>query len=90
MSSLLITGGAGFIGTNFVLHWAKANPEDSITVLDALTYAGNKSNLTSFLDKPNFKFVEGSICDQGLVERVFFENEIDRVVHFAADSHVDR
>tara|TARA_S200000501_G_scaffold273328_1_gene257008 strand:+ start:436 stop:1512 length:1077 start_codon:yes stop_codon:yes gene_type:complete len=90
MSSLLISGGAGFIGTNFVRYWAKANPDDAITVLDAITYAGNKSNLASFLDRPKFKFVEGSICDGNLVERLFIEYEIDRVVHFAAESHVDR
>lgn len=90
MSSLLITGGAGFIGTNFVRYWSKANPGDAITVLDALTYAGNKNNLATFLGEPKFKFVEGSICDQNLIERLFIEQEIDRVVHFAAESHVDR
>ena len=90
MSSLLVTGGAGFIGTNFVRYWTKSNPDDSITVLDALTYAGNKNNLDSFLGHPNFNFVEGSICDQSLVDRLFIEHEIDRVVHFAAESHVDR
>ena len=90
MSSLLVTGGAGFIGTNFVQYWVKKNPDDSIIVLDALTYAGNKNNLAPFLDEPNFKLVEGSICDQTLVDRLFVEHKINRVVHFAAESHVDR
>ncbi len=90
MSSLLVTGGAGFIGTNFVRYWVKKNPDDSIIVLDALTYAGNKNNLAHFLSEPNFKLVEGSICDQSLVDRLFTEHKINRVVHFAAESHVDR
>ena len=90
MSSLLVTGGAGFIGTNFVRYWVKKNPGDSIIVLDALTYAGNKNNLAPFLGEPNFKLVEGSICDQTLVDRLFTEHKINRVVHFAAESHVDR
>ena len=58
MSSILVTGGAVFIGTNFVRYWVEKNPDDSIIVLDALTYAGNKNNLASFLDQPNFKFIE--------------------------------
>ena len=90
MSSILVTGGAGFIGTNFVRYWVEKNPDDSIIVLDALTYAGNKNNLASFLDQPNFKFIEGSICDKNLVDGIFNEHKINRVVHFAAESHVDR
>ena len=90
MSSILVTGGAGFIGTNFVRYWVEKNPDDSIIVLDALTCAGNKNNLASFLGQPNFKFVEGSICDKNLVDGLFNEHKINRVVHFAAESHVDR
>ena len=88
--NLLITGGAGFIGTNFVHFWLERHPRDRLIVLDALTYAGNKGNLDIFLGRENVVFVNGSICDQGLVERLFTEYKIDRVVNFAAESHVDR
>ena len=89
-NNLLITGGAGFIGTNFVRYWRKKYPNDVIIILDALTYAGNKSNLESCLDHDKVHFLHGSICDQRLVDQVFNKYEIDRVVHFAAESHVDR
>ena len=89
-NNLLITGGAGFIGTNFVRYWRKKYPNDVIIILDALTYAGNKSNLESCLDHDKVHFLHGSICDQRLVDQVFKKYEIDRVVHFAAESHVDR
>ncbi len=83
---LLITGGAGFIGSNFVHYWVKTHPEDEITVLDKLTYAGNLSTLDSIKDKINF--VEGDIIDEELVAKVM--TGVDCVVHFAAESHVDR
>ena len=87
---ILITGGAGFIGSNFVHHWAKSYPEDRIVVLDALTYAGNKNTLASLEDKPNFKFVQGDICDRLLIDKLLAIEDIDTVAHFAAESHVDR
>jgi dTDP-glucose 4,6-dehydratase len=90
MDKLLITGAAGFIGSNFVHYWHERYPQDSIVVLDLLTYAGNKNNLETFLELPNFKFIKGSVCDQALVNSIFIEHEINRVVHFAAESHVDR
>jgi len=90
MNRLLITGGAGFIGSNFAHYWLEKYPEDLIVVFDSLTYAGNRNNLISCFDHPNFKFVKGSICDQLLIDEVFTEYNINRVVHFAAESHVDR
>lgn len=83
---LLVTGGAGFIGSNFVHHIYKERPGWQITVLDALTYAGNLKNLDG-LDKKRVKFVGGNICDQAIVDRLVKAN--DAVVHFAAESHVD-
>jgi len=88
--TLLITGGAGFIGTNFVSYWQKHHPEDRIIVLDALTYAGNRTNLAQAEAKPNFRFVRGDILDYDLVIRILQEEHIDTIVHFAAESHVDR
>ena len=85
-----MTGGAGFIGTNFIHYWIERHPNDRIIVLDALTYAGNKSNLEFFSEEKNFTFIHGSICDQNLVNHVFKEHKINRVVNFAAESHVDR
>ena len=90
MSNLLITGAAGFIGSNFVHYWHESNPNDSIVVLDALTYAGNRSNLKVCEGASWFTFVEGSICDQELVQSLLREQQIDKLVHFAAESHVDR
>lgn len=87
---LLVTGGAGFIGANFVLHWCDRYPDDRVIVLDALTYAGNRNNLASLAGKENFRFVEGNICDRSLVDRLLQEENIDTVAHFAAESHVDR
>ncbi len=90
MSRMLVTGGAGFIGTNFVLHWRRLRPDDRIVVLDALTYAGNRSNLESLNTDKAFEFVHGDICDSALVGNLFRRNDFDIVVHFAAESHVDR
>ena len=90
MSNLLITGAAGFIGSNFVHYWHESNPNDSIVVLDALTYAGNRANLKVCEGASWFTFVEGSICDQELVQSLLREQQIDKLVHFAAESHVDR
>lgn len=90
MRRLLVTGGAGFIGANFVHYWMRNHPEDYILVLDALTYAGNQASLSALTDKPNFKFVEASIADQTLLEKLLTEDNIDTIVNFAAESHVDR
>ncbi len=89
--NLLVTGGAGFIGTNFVYYWLENYPDSKVVVLDALTYAGNRANLDPLNDNnPNFVFVHGDILDQALVETLLLEHEIDTIVHFAAESHVDR
>lgn len=90
MRKVLITGGAGFIGSNFVLHLSKAAPMDRLVVLDKLTYAGNLENLKSLKEGPNYRFVKGDINDAHLVDRLFIEESIDTVVNFAAESHVDR
>ncbi len=88
--SILVTGGAGFIGVNFVHYWLEKNTNDKIIVLDALTYAGNKASLEPVLNHPNFTFVHGNICDTCLVEKLLTEHSITTIVHFAAESHVDR
>ncbi|MFH0864187.1 MAG: dTDP-glucose 4,6-dehydratase [Candidatus Gottesmanbacteria bacterium] len=85
---LLVTGGAGFIGANFILFWLKSHPQDQIVNLDNLTYAGNLDNLKSIEDKSNYQFIKGDICDGKIVSQVM--KDIDIVVHFAAESHVDR
>jgi dTDP-glucose 4,6-dehydratase len=85
---LLITGGAGFIGTNYVYHVLRSHPNDSVVVLDALTYAGNSENLKSLELDPRFKFVKGDICDREIVDSLV--KNVDAVIHFAAESHVDR
>lgn len=90
MNSLLVTGGAGFIGSNFVLYWLATYPQDKVVVLDALTYAGNRANLASLEEHPGFSFVQGDICDTSLVESLLKEHSVDTLVHFAAESHVDR
>lgn len=87
---LIVTGGAGFIGSNFIFHWRKAHPEDQIICLDKLTYAGNLSTLKDILDTPNFKFVKADICDRNAVYDLFEDEKPDVVVNFAAESHVDR
>lgn len=90
MSSLLVTGGAGFIGSNFVLHMLSEYDDVRIVTYDALTYAGNMENLASVLDDPRHTFVKGDIRDLDALRDVFSRHGIDRVVNFAAESHVDR
>ncbi len=90
MKRLLITGGAGFIGSNFLRYWIDKHPNDQIVNLDALTYAGNLENLKDVEQHPNYTFVQGDICDRTLVDTLFDKEGIDTVVHFAAESHVDR
>jgi len=90
MRRILVTGGAGFIGSNFVRMMLSEQPEVLVVNLDKLTYAGNLENLTGFLDHPNHKFVKGDIGDGRLVERIIDEYRIDAIVNFAAESHVDR
>lgn len=90
MKTLLITGGAGFIGANFVHYWLANYPQDKVVVLDALTYAGNLASLDSVKDNTNYHFVHGNICNTQLVEALLREHKINTIVHFAAESHVDR
>ncbi|MFA5076355.1 MAG: dTDP-glucose 4,6-dehydratase [Patescibacteria group bacterium] len=85
---LLVTGGAGFIGSNFILYWLKKYPRDQILNLDSLTYAGNLENLVAVEKNENYRFIKGDICDPAVVNRSM--KGIDIVVHFAAESHVDR
>jgi dTDP-glucose 4,6-dehydratase len=85
---LLVTGGAGFIGSNFIHYWLEHHPDDYIINLDALTYAGNLDNLSAVEGYPNYQFVHGNICDVNLVNQIV--PEVDVIVHFAAESHVDR
>ena len=87
---LLVTGGAGFIGSNFTRYWCENYPGDRVVVLDALTYAGNRNNLAELEGLQNFRFVQGDICDRSLVDTLLREETIDTVAHFAAESHVDR
>ena len=88
--TVLVTGGAGFIGSNFVFYWLKHHPEDRILCVDCLTYAGNLSTLAPVLEQPNFKFYKTDIRDRKAVYQVFEEEKPDVVVNFAAESHVDR
>ena len=88
--TILITGGAGFIGTNFVYYQLQHHPEDRVVCLDALTYAGNLENLTEALKNPRFRFVKGDIADREAVNALFEEEKPDIVVNFSAESHVDR
>lgn len=85
---LLVTGGAGFIGSNFILYWIKNHPSDTIINFDKLTYSGNLENLKSIQDNLNYSFIQGDICDLEMVNKAM--QGIDTVVHFAAESHVDR
>ena len=88
--TILVTGGAGFIGTNFLYYQLQHHPEDRVVCLDALTYAGNLENLTEALKNPRFRFVKGDIADREAVNALFEEEKPDIVVNFAAESHVDR
>ena len=87
--TILITGGAGFIGSNFVPYFAAKYPEYNIINLDKLTYAGNLANLAECESMPNYTFVHGDICDRELIDKLFVEHDIRGVIHFAAESHVD-
>jgi len=88
--TILVTGGAGFIGSNFIHYMVKKYSEYNIINLDKLTYAGNLENLKSIENKPNYKFIKGDIADPGIVSEIFSSSKIDAVVNFAAESHVDR
>ena len=90
MTNMLITGGAGFIGANFVHYWRKHYPEDNLIVLDALTYAGNRSSIQQHIESNAITFIKGSICDSNLIEDLLLNHNIDTIVNFAAESHVDR
>lgn len=85
---LLVTGGAGFIGSHFILYWMENYPNDQIVNIDKLTYAGNLENLKTVENNPNYTFVQGDICDRETVDRLM--EGVDTVVHFAAETHVDR
>ena len=87
--TILVTGGAGFIGSNFVPYFCEKYPNYKIINLDKLTYAGNLDNLKECENMPNYQFVQGDICDENLIEKLFIENDIRGVIHFAAESHVD-
>lgn len=87
---LLVTGGAGFIGANFVHYWMRRHRDDRVVVLDALTYAGNPANLDGVRDNTAFRFIHGDVCDAALLANVMAEERIDIIVHLAAESHVDR
>ena len=88
--TIIVTGGAGFIGSNFIFYMLDSYPEDRIVCMDKLTYAGNLSTLASAMDNPHFRFCKIDICDREAVYRLFEEEHPDMVVNFAAESHVDR
>ena len=89
METILITGGAGFIGSNFIPHFLEKNKEYKVVNLDALTYAGDLSNLSEIKKNSRYTFVEGDICDRDLIEKLFKQYNFNGVIHFAAESHVD-
>ena len=89
MKNILVTGGAGFIGSNFVPYFIEKYPDYTIINLDKLTYAGNLDNLKEVEKNPRYKFIKGDICDNALVEKIFRDYDIKGVIHFAAESHVD-
>lgn len=88
--TIIVTGGAGFIGSNFILYMLETYPDYRVICVDKLTYAGNLSNLAAVMDRQNLRFVKADICDRGAVYQVFEEEHPDIVVNFAAESHVDR
>ncbi len=87
---ILVTGGAGFIGSNFIRHMLKKYPDYQIVNFDKLTYAGNLENLKDIENDPRYKFIKGDICDEKLINQVFSEEKLDTLVNFAAETHVDR
>jgi len=89
MKTFLVTGGAGFIGSNFIIHLMKQQPDCRIINIDKLTYAANLNNLSEIESLPNYHFVEGDICNRGLIEELFNKFDVCGVFHFAAESHVD-
>ena len=89
MTNILLTGTAGFIGSNFVPYFLEKYPEYNLINLDLLTYAGNLENLKECESNPRYKFIKGDICNRELVEFIFSEYDINGVIHFAAESHVD-
>ncbi|MCI2228613.1 dTDP-glucose 4,6-dehydratase [Polaribacter sp. MSW13] len=89
MQKILVTGGSGFIGANFIPYFLEKNANISIVNLDLLTYAGDESNLKEVINNPRYTFVKGDICDRDLVEKLFKEHHFTGVIHFAAESHVD-
>src|SRR6056297_3448937 len=88
--TLMVTGGAGFIGANFVHYWRSAHPGDTVIVYDALTYAGNRASLSALESAPGFRFLHADICDREQVTACLREHGVDTIVHFAAETHVDR
>lgn len=88
--TIIVTGGAGFIGSNFIFFEMENHPADRIVCLDKLTYAGNAATLAGVMGRPDFRFVKLDICDRDGVYRLFEEEHPDIVVNFAAESHVDR
>ncbi|PKG52016.1 dTDP-glucose 4,6-dehydratase [Olleya sp. 1-3] len=89
MKTILVTGGAGFIGSNFVTFFLETNPNINLVNLDSLTYAGDLTNLKEVESDSNYTFVKGDICDRGLIEKLFEKYQFEGVIHFAAESHVD-
>ena len=88
--TIIVTGGAGCIGANFVYHMLSAHPDYRIVCVDCLTYSGNLSTLKDAMENPNFRFCKADICDREAIDRIFEEEHPDIVVNFAAESHVDR
>ena len=89
MQTILITGGAGFIGANFIPYLVNENKDYKVVNLDLLTYAGELSNLSEIEENTRYTFIKGDICDRELVEKLFVEYNFSGVIHFAAESHVD-